>query len=192
MLGGGIQTMSITEVFGEFRTGKSQLSMTASVICQLPKDRGGADGMAAYIDTEGTFRPDRIRQISERFGIDADVACENILYGRALNSEHQLELLNELCQLFAAGQYRLLVSPRFPIHEGALMGGGGRLSTVSWLASAWIFADVANSPSTFPSASERAKSDGRAGIGVNRSWVRCCRNSRTWPKVCLPTAPLLC
>lgn len=110
MLGGGIQTMSITEVFGEFRTGKSQLSMTASVICQLPKELGGAEGKVAYIDTEGTFRPERIKQIAERFGVDGDAACENIIYGRALNSEHQLELLNGLCQNFATNEYRLLVS----------------------------------------------------------------------------------
>lgn len=101
--------MSITEVFGEFRTGKSQLSMTAAVICQLPKDHGGAEGKVAYIDTEGTFRPERIKQISERFGVDGDAACENIIYGRALNSEHQLELLNGLCQNFATGEFKLLV-----------------------------------------------------------------------------------
>ena len=122
MLGGGIQTMSITEVFGEFRTGKSQLSMTASVVCQLPKDQGGADGKVAYIDTEGTFRPERIKQISERFGVDGDSACENILYGRALNSEHQLELLNGLCQEFATNEYRLLASLCSPC------GGEGRRS----------------------------------------------------------------
>lgn len=104
--------MSITEVFGEFRTGKSQLSMTAAVICQLPKEQGGAEGKVAYIDTEGTFRPERIKQISERFGVDGDAACENIIYGRALNSEHQLELLNGLCQNFAGNEYRLLVSIR--------------------------------------------------------------------------------
>ncbi|CCX04691.1 Similar to Meiotic recombination protein DLH1; acc. no. P50265 [Pyronema omphalodes CBS 100304] len=109
MLGGGVQTMSITEVFGEFRTGKSQLCMTASVICQLPKDQGGAEGKVAYIDTEGTFRPERIKQIAEKFGVDGDMACENIIYGRALNSEHQLELLNGLCQSFATNEYRLLI-----------------------------------------------------------------------------------
>lgn len=105
--------MSITEVYGEFRTGKSQLSMTISVLCQLPKEQGGAEGKVAYIDTEGTFRPERIKQISERFGVDGDAACENIIYGRALNSEHQLELLNGLCQSFATNEFRLLVgNPR--------------------------------------------------------------------------------
>jgi len=43
--------MSISEVFGEFRCGKTQLSHTMSVIAQLPKDMGGADGKVAYIGT---------------------------------------------------------------------------------------------------------------------------------------------
>ena len=46
---GGFQTMSISEVFGEFRCGKTQLSHTMSVIAQLPKDLGGAEGKVAYI-----------------------------------------------------------------------------------------------------------------------------------------------
>lgn len=47
----GFQTMSISEVFGEFRCGKTQLSHTMSVIAQLPKDMGGAEGKVAYIGT---------------------------------------------------------------------------------------------------------------------------------------------
>ncbi|XHG09121.1 Meiotic recombination protein dmc1 [Aspergillus wentii] len=109
ILGGGFQSMSISEVFGEFRCGKTQLSHTMSVMAQLPKEMGGADGKVAYIDTEGTFRPERIAQIAERFGVDPDSAQENISYARALNSEHQLELLNTLSKEFAAGDYRLLI-----------------------------------------------------------------------------------
>lgn len=105
----GFQSMSISEVFGEFRCGKTQLSHTMAVVAQLPKSLGGADGKVAYIDTEGTFRPERIAQIAERFGVDPDTAQENIAYARALNSEHQLELLNLLSREFAAGDYRLLV-----------------------------------------------------------------------------------
>lgn len=101
--------MSISEVFGEFRCGKTQLSHTMSVIAQLPRSMGGADGKVAYIDTEGTFRPERIAQIAERFGVDPGTAQENIAYARALNSEHQLELLNVLSKEFAEGHYRLLV-----------------------------------------------------------------------------------
>ncbi|KAI8933521.1 carboxymethylenebutenolidase [Plenodomus lindquistii] len=102
VLGGGFQTMSISEVFGEFRCGKTQLSHTMSVIAQLPKDMGGADGKVAYIDTEGTFRPERIAQIAERFG-------DNITYARAVNSEHQMELLNKVAEFFVSNEYRLLI-----------------------------------------------------------------------------------
>ena len=52
-----------------------------SVVAQLPAEYGGASGKVAYIDTEGTFRPDRIRSIAERFGVDGTMALENILYG---------------------------------------------------------------------------------------------------------------
>lgn len=126
ILGGGFSSMSISEVFGEFRCGKTQLSHTMSVITQMPKDMGGAEGKVAYIDTEGTFRPERyyfkskgrqnftdfihrIAKIAERFGMDPEQTQENILYARALNSEHQLELLNSLSQSFASGEYRLLI-----------------------------------------------------------------------------------
>lgn len=105
----GFQSMSISEVYGEFRCGKTQLCHTMSVIAQLPRDMGGAEGKVAYIDTEGTFRPDRIAQIAERFGVDPDSALENVAYARALNSEHQLELLNTLSREFANGDYRLLI-----------------------------------------------------------------------------------
>jgi RecA/RadA recombinase len=50
----GFQTMSISEVFGEFRCGKTQLSLTMSVIAQLPKDLGGAEGKVAYIGLLGS------------------------------------------------------------------------------------------------------------------------------------------
>ncbi|KAI7891818.1 meiotic recombinase Dmc1 [Mucor mucedo] len=85
LLGGGIQTMSLTEVFGEYRT--------------------------AYIDTEGTFRPDRIISIADRFGVDPEIVLDNIVVARAWNSDQQMELISELAGHFAdqKGAYRLLV-----------------------------------------------------------------------------------
>ncbi|KAK9450113.1 uncharacterized protein V1518DRAFT_413024 [Limtongia smithiae] len=109
VLGGGIKTMSISEVFGEYRCGKTQLAHTLCVTAQLPRDMGGAEGKVAYIDTEGTFRPERLRDISERFGVDADQVCDNVAYARALNSEHQMELIEKLGANFADGTYRLLI-----------------------------------------------------------------------------------
>eukprot|EP01006_Ploeotia_vitrea_P017431 TRINITY_DN48552_c0_g1_i1.p2 TRINITY_DN48552_c0_g1~~TRINITY_DN48552_c0_g1_i1.p2 ORF type:complete len:100 (+),score=5.00 TRINITY_DN48552_c0_g1_i1:256-555(+) len=70
LLGGGIETNSITEIFGEFRTGKTQICHTLCVTCQLPREKGGGEGKAMYIDTEGTFRPERLTTIAERFGLD--------------------------------------------------------------------------------------------------------------------------
>ncbi|KAM6954743.1 DNA repair protein RAD51 homolog 1 [Aplochiton taeniatus] len=66
LLQGGIETGSITEMFGEFRTGKTQLCHTLAVTCQLPIDQGGGEGKAMYIDTEGTFRPERLLAVAER------------------------------------------------------------------------------------------------------------------------------
>nr|XP_024651980.1 DNA repair protein RAD51 homolog 1 [Macaca nemestrina] len=69
LLQGGIETGSITEMFGEFRTGKTQICHTLAVTCQLPIDRGGGEGKAMYIDTEGTFRPERLLAVAERDGV---------------------------------------------------------------------------------------------------------------------------
>ncbi|KAE9975573.1 carboxymethylenebutenolidase [Venturia inaequalis] len=109
MVGGGFQSMSISEVYGEYRCGKTQLCHTMCVIAQLPKDMGGAEGKTAYIDTEGTFRPERISQIAERFGLDSETALQNIAYARCNNSEHQLDLLEELSEQFVSGDFRLLI-----------------------------------------------------------------------------------
>lgn len=109
ILGGGIMTMSITEVFGEFRCGKTQLSHTLCVTTQLPKEMGGGEGKVAYIDTEGTFRPERIKQIAERYDLDPDTCLENVTYARALNSEHQMELIEALGEELSSGDYRLII-----------------------------------------------------------------------------------
>lgn len=111
LIGGGVQSMSITEAFGEFRTGKTQMSLTMCVSVQLPMESGGAEGKAAFIDTEGTFRPDRLKEIAERFGLDPDSVLENVIFARAYNSEHQMELLTLLAGKFAEepGKFKLLV-----------------------------------------------------------------------------------
>lgn len=102
ILGGGFEQCSITELYGEYRSGKSQLCHTLCVTCQLPKSKGGAEGKAMYIDTEGTFRPERIISIAERFGLDGQAVLDNIIFARAHNVDHQNQLLLQaaayLCQ----------------------------------------------------------------------------------------------
>ncbi|KAL3945644.1 MAG: hypothetical protein SGBAC_000300 [Bacillariaceae sp.] len=109
LLEGGVETGSITEVFGEFRTGKTQLCHTLCVTCQMAVTEGGAEGKAIYIDTEGTFRPNRLQAIAERFGLDPAVALENVACARAHNSEHQMELLKVAAAIMAQDRYALLV-----------------------------------------------------------------------------------
>ncbi|GIZ42601.1 hypothetical protein CKM354_000586100 [Cercospora kikuchii] len=109
ILGGGFESGSVSEVFSEFRCGKTQLSHTMCVIAQRPRSLRGADGKVAVIDTEGTFRPERISQIAERFNMDPEMCNENIRYKRSANSEQQHEDLLSLAEEFATGEYRLLI-----------------------------------------------------------------------------------
>lgn len=95
ILQGGIETGSITELVGEFRTGKSQLCHTLAVTCQLPIDRGGGEGKCLYIDTEGTFRPERLVAIAERYNLSGPDVLDNVAYARAYNSDHQMQLLTQ-------------------------------------------------------------------------------------------------
>ena len=78
LLGGGMETGSITEMFGEFRTGKTQLCHTLCVTAQLPLEQGGCEGKAMYIDTEGTFRPQRLLEIAEKYGLDGQDVLDNV------------------------------------------------------------------------------------------------------------------
>jgi len=104
LLGGkGIESKSITEAYGAFGSGKTQLGLTLTVNVQLPKDQGGSSGKAVYIDTEGTFRPSRIRQISESIGANPEKVLKNILVARAFNSDHQILLIDKISELIKDG-----------------------------------------------------------------------------------------
>ena len=109
LLGGGVESCAITEAFGEFRTGKTQIAHTLCVTCQLPQNMGGGNGKAIFIDTEATFRPERIKPIAERFGLDPAAALENILVARAYTHEHQASLISAVAAKMAEERYSLLV-----------------------------------------------------------------------------------
>lgn len=109
LLEGGIETGSITEIFGEFRTGKTQLCHQLAVSCQLPIDQGGAEGKCLILDTEGTFRPERLVAIAERYGLDSQSVLDNIAYARAYNSDHQTQLLVQASAMMAESRYALLI-----------------------------------------------------------------------------------
>ena len=64
-----------------------------AVTCQLPIDMGGAEGKCLYIDTEGTFRPERLLAVAERYGLSGNDVLDNVAYARAYNTDHQTQLL---------------------------------------------------------------------------------------------------
>jgi len=109
LLDGGFETGSVTEIFGEFRTGKTQLCHQICVTCQLPLDQGGGEGKAMYIDTEGTFRPERILAIAERYGLNGDDVLDNIAYARAFNTDHQSQLLLQASAMMAENRFSVIV-----------------------------------------------------------------------------------
>ncbi|RAL43671.1 hypothetical protein DM860_017527 [Cuscuta australis] len=109
VLEGGIETGSITEIYGEFRSGKTQLCHTLCVACQLPLDQGGGEGKAMYIDAEGTFRPQRLLQIADRFGLNGADVLENVAYARAYNTDHQSRLLIEAASMMVETRFALMI-----------------------------------------------------------------------------------
>jgi len=109
LLEGGVESSSLTEIFGEFRTGKTQLCHTLCVTCQLPIEKGGGEGKALYIDTEGTFRPKRLAPIAERYDLSAEDVLDNIAYARAFNVDHQTQLLIQASAMMSESHFSLVV-----------------------------------------------------------------------------------
>lgn len=109
LLEGGIESGSITELFGEFRTGKSQLCHTLAVTCQLPVDRGGGEGKCLYIDTEGTFRPQRLVEIARHYKLDESSVLGNVAVAKCFNTDHQTNLLHEAAAMMSEHRYALII-----------------------------------------------------------------------------------
>lgn len=109
LLDGGIESGSITELFGEFRTGKSQLCHTLAVTCQLPVDRGGGEGKCMYIDTEGTFRPQRLVEIAKHYKLDQSTVLGNVAVAKCFNTDHQTNLLHEAAAMMSEHRYALII-----------------------------------------------------------------------------------
>lgn len=109
LLGGGVETQAITEAYGAFGSGKSQLAHQLAVMVQMPKERGGLDGKAIFIDTEQTFRPERIQDMARDLGLDPRTVLENILVARAYNSDHQILLAEKAEEIIKTQNVKLLI-----------------------------------------------------------------------------------
>jgi len=109
LLGGGIETQALTEVAGEFGSGKSQLCHTLSVIGNMPKEKGGYGGNVIYIDTENTFRPERVHEIAEAYGVDPEKILSQIFVCKIYNSSHLELIIKELAKYLEELRARLVI-----------------------------------------------------------------------------------
>jgi len=110
LLDGGLETQALTEVYGEFGCGKTQFCHTMCVMVQKPKEEGGLDGGVLYIDTENTFRPERIVSIAKVHEMDPEKVLDRIIVARAYNSAHQTLILEEAGQVIEENNIKLIVA----------------------------------------------------------------------------------
>jgi len=110
LFGNGIETKATTEIYGEFGSGKTQFCHTMAVRAQLPKNKGGLGGKVLWIDSENTFRPDRIVTIAKHMGLDPDKALDNIIHSKAFNSTFQQIILEESENIIKKENIRLIIS----------------------------------------------------------------------------------
>ncbi|MBS7654067.1 MAG: DNA repair and recombination protein RadA [Candidatus Bathyarchaeia archaeon] len=116
LLGGGLETQTITEFYGEYGSGKSQIAHQACVNVQLPSEKGGLGGGALYIDTENTFRPERIVQMAKFRGLDPQETVKNIIWAEAYTSDHQMFLLENADKVIKENDIRLIVVDSLTAH----------------------------------------------------------------------------
>ena len=107
---GGVETQALTEVYGEYGCGKTQFCHTLCVTVQKPKDEGGLEGGVLYIDSENTFRPERIVAIAEAHGMEPDKVLDNITVARAYNSAHQVLILEGAGEVIQESNVKLVVA----------------------------------------------------------------------------------
>src|SRR3989344_9640298 len=129
LLGGGFESGGISETFGEFGASKSQIAHILAVTVQLPKEKGGVNGKAIFIDGEGTFRPERIMQFAKAAGLNPEDALKSIKVARAFNSDHQMLLAEKAEELIKEdSDIKLLIVDSLTAHFRADFTGRGQLA----------------------------------------------------------------
>src|SRR5512135_604315 len=116
LIDGGLETQTITEFYGEYGSGKSQFCHQLCVNVQLPPERGGLNGGALYVDTENTFRLERIIQMAKHLGLDPEQVVKNIIYAEAFTSDHQMFLLENADEVIKANNIKLLIVDSLTAH----------------------------------------------------------------------------
>jgi DNA repair protein RadA len=116
LLAGGLETQTITEFYGEYGSGKSQMCHQLCVNVQLPPERGGLNGAALYVDTENTFRTERVVQMAQNLGLDPESVAKNIIFAEAYTSDHQMFLLNNADKIVKENNIRLIIVDSVTAH----------------------------------------------------------------------------
>jgi DNA repair protein RadA len=116
LLDGGLETQTITEFYGEYGSGKSQICHQLCVNVQLPPERGGLNGAALYVDTENTFRTERILSMAKHLGLDPEQVVRNIIYAEAYTSDHQMFLLDNADEVIKANNVKLIIVDSLTAH----------------------------------------------------------------------------
>ena len=126
ILGGGFETGAITECFGEFGSGKTQIGHVLATQVQ----KADPDAVVVYIDTENTFRPERIRQLAEGIKLDPEKVLRNIKVARAYNSDHQMLLAEKIEELIKKQNLnvKLVIVDSLTAHFRAEFIGRGTLA----------------------------------------------------------------
>ena len=125
MMDGGFETGSITECFGEYGSGKTQVALKLAVGAQ----RDYEDSTVVYIDTENTFRPERVEQFAKGEGLDPDKMLENIKVARAYNTDHQMLLAEKVEDIIDQGHdVKLVIVDSLTAHFRAEFVGRGTLA----------------------------------------------------------------
>jgi DNA repair protein RadA len=109
LLGGGLETQSITEVYGKYGTGKTQWCFEICVTAQLPQEKGGLEGNVFYIDSENSFRPERIIKIAEKYGLDSKDVLKNIYVARAYTADHQMLLAEKAKEIVKEKNIKVMI-----------------------------------------------------------------------------------
>jgi len=128
LIGGGIETQSITEVYGKMASGKSQWCFQTAVTVQLPLDKGGLEGGCLYIDSENSFRPERVEQVAKKFGLDVGEVLKHIHVARAYNAEHQMILAEKAAEMVKEHNIKLVIVDSLTAQFRAEFVGRGTLA----------------------------------------------------------------
>lgn len=128
LMNGGLESQSIVEMFGEFGSCKTQVCFQLAVNATMPLERGGLDSDVIIIDTENTFRPERIIQMSNYLGLDSDAVLKRIHVARAYNSQHQVLLVEKAIELAKEFPCKLMIVDSLTSHFRAEYVGRGMLA----------------------------------------------------------------